>query len=242
MKGTSYKYRGKFEFRKTLLAGNQKFIPKSSRREFSVAENGVLEGVPLLKEPGANAGGNSLVSRNFSPTGNTPKLHYRPGGRSAKIRPTLQSSSAPAGSASFPPALPRGLATEQPFLQRNPCGMWFGAPSQSPSRWRRPALRCAHLLTCGSPETPALPRLPRFTQRPSPYCLPTSIALAGNRARSWTNELLTPDPPDGQGPGTAFALRGTRHKVCPERFGCFPSSPTTTPLSFRSFRFFELPT
>ena len=69
--------------------------------------------------------------------------------------------------------------------------------------------------TLRHPRPPPLRCLPPFPQRPSPHRLPTSIALEGNRARSWPREPLTPDPPDGQRPGAAFALRGARQKVCP---------------------------
>jgi len=114
-------------------------------------------------------------------------------------------------------------------LQRNPCGMWFGAPSQSPSRWRRPLLRRAHLLPCAPPEPPPLLRLPPFPQRPSPHCPPhfecswreppSILALGAPRTR----------PTSCQRPSATIAPRGACPQVIPERFGWFPSSPNQAP-------------
>ena len=64
-----------------------------------------------------------------------------------------------AGSASFPQTITRGPATKRPFREiRALRGVRL--PSQSPRRWRRPALRRAHLLPCAPTGPPALRRLP----------------------------------------------------------------------------------
>ena len=45
-------------------------------------------------------------------------------------------------------------------LPRNPQGMWCGAPSQFPSRCRRPALGRSLVLPYALPDSPSLPRIP----------------------------------------------------------------------------------
>ena len=97
-----------------------------------------------------------------------------------------------------------------------------------------------------SPTSPTV-RPPRTPRPPAPPSLATASphliaspprllwqGTSGKRVPSGQRETLAPDPPDGQGPGSAFALRGARHKVCTERFGWFASSPNNRapPLSF----------
>ena len=108
--------------------------------------------------------------------------------------------------------------------------MWCGAPSQYPSRRRRSAPRRQHFLPCISPNPP--PSRACLKSRRGPRLIAPQPRLlwkgtSGKRVPSGERETLSPHPPDGQGPGTACALRGARHKVCPERFGWFHSRPST---------------
>ena len=114
-------------------------------------------------------------------------------------------------------------------LQRNPCGMWFGAPSQSPSRWRRPLLRRAHLLPCAPPEPPPLLRLPPFPQRPSPHLPPTSNALGGNRPRFWPLEPRAPDPPAASAPAQQLRREVLAPKLFQSASVGFLPAPTKRP-------------
>ena len=75
------------------------------------------------------------------------------------------------GSVSSPQTLPRGPATAT--LERNPCGIWRGAPSQ----FRRPAFCRTHPIVRPPPDPPPSRASLHCHREPSLHCLPTSIAL-----------------------------------------------------------------